>query len=114
MSCALLGMLCGPWAVADGVPSTPSLAHGEHIARLICSACHVVAADQEYPPLLITPTPAFREIANRPGTSVETLRRFITTTHWDEGKLPMAMPDPMLTEEQARDVARYILSLRSH
>ncbi|HUO19685.1 MAG TPA: c-type cytochrome [Steroidobacteraceae bacterium] len=111
--CAL-GALCGAWAAADEVPDRPSLAHGEHIARLICSACHVVAADQEYPPLLITPTPAFREIANRPGTTVETLRRFITTTHWDEGKLPMAMPDPMLTEAQARDVARYILSLRTH
>ena len=115
---ALLLMAGGALAIrpasAGGVAATPEAAHGEHIARLICSACHVVAVNQEYPPLLRQATPSFVDIANRPGVSVASLRHFITTTHWDESKLPMSMPNPMLTDAEARDVARYIVSLRSH
>lgn len=112
LAAALLCSLCTPRASAAGVPTTPDLARGEHIARLICSACHVVATDQEFPPLLKEATPAFAEIANRPGVSAESLQRFITTTHWDVDRLPMSMPNPMLTKSQAQAVSRYILSLR--
>lgn len=112
LAAGLLCTLCTPRASAAGVPTTPDLARGEHIARLICSACHMVATDQEFPPLLKEATPAFAEIANRPGVSAESLQRFITTTHWDVDKLPMSMPNPMLTKSQAQAVSRYILSLR--
>jgi mono/diheme cytochrome c family protein len=97
-------------ATAPG--GSPVVARGEHLARLICSACHVVAVDQEFPPLLRQPTPSFSEIANRPDTSAKSLQKFISTTHWDEKTLPMHMPNPMLTDEQLRAVTRYILSLR--
>ncbi len=109
---AALCALCTPRTSAAGAPTTPEVARGEHIARLICSACHVVATDQEYPPILKEAAPAFTEIANRPGVSSESLQRFITTTHWDVDKLPMSMPNPMLTRSEAQAVARYILSLR--
>lgn len=89
------------------------LARGEHVAQLVCAACHVVAKDQEYPPLLKSPAPSFFDIANRPGVSAASLQHFITNTHWDPDELPIAMPNPMLTPEQTRAVARYILSLRS-
>jgi len=89
-----------------------SVAQGEHIARTICAACHIVASDQDFPPLLRQPAPPFAEIANRPDTSEKTLRRFITSTHWDERTLPMTMPNPELTVDQTRAVSRYILSLR--
>jgi mono/diheme cytochrome c family protein len=95
-------------------PNDPSVARGEHLARIICSACHVVAKDQEFPPLLRQPAPPFDEIANRPGISEKTLRQFVMTTHWDEATLPMTMPNPQLTEEQTVAVIRYILSLRGH
>ncbi|HYK99893.1 MAG TPA: cytochrome c [Steroidobacteraceae bacterium] len=114
LTAALLCALCTPRVSAAGVPTTPGAARGEHIARLLCSACHAVAIDQEYPPLLRQTTPTFAEIANRPGMTAESLRRFITTTHWDVDRLPMSMPNPMLTREQADAVARYILSLRAH
>ena len=42
------------------------------------------------------------------------LQRFIAGTHWDEKRIPMTMPDMMLTSDQRRDVVRYILSLRRH
>ncbi|HXZ60067.1 MAG TPA: c-type cytochrome [Steroidobacteraceae bacterium] len=113
LAAVLLCALCTPRVSAGAVPTTPELARGEHIARLVCSACHVVATAQEYPPLLNKATPSFAEIANRPGVSAESLRRFITTTHWDVDKLPMSMPNPMLSPADVQAVSRYILSLRN-
>jgi hypothetical protein len=72
----------------------------------------VVAADQEFPPILKQPTPSFAEIANAPDVSAGTLRQFIGHTHWDEKTVPMTMPDTMLSETQKDQVIRYILSLR--
>ena len=108
----LLGALLGSSAQADAVTNHAELAHGEHIAQLICSSCHIVAKDQEFAPILEWTTPSFFDIANRPATSVESLEHFITQTHWDTDKLPMTMPNPQLTKQQTRAVARYILSLR--
>jgi len=107
----LLGAVLSSHAQAEDLAA--ERAHGEHIARLICSSCHIVAQDQEFPAILNWPTPSFFDIANRPGVSVESLQRFITQTHWDVDKLPMTMPNPQLTKEQTRAVAHYILSLRS-
>ena len=113
-------VLCGPWCasiaqdsyVAAKPPGNATLARGERIARMQCSACHVVASDQEIPPLLRTPTPSFNEIANRPATTAKSLQTFIATTHWDMKTMPVAMPKQMLLPEQVVDVTRYILSMR--
>jgi len=110
---ALCGMLM-PAIGAGAAPKGSTVADGEHIARLICSACHVVASDQEFPPILNKPAPSFKDIANRPGTTAESLQRFIASTHWDVDTIPMTMPNPMLDKEQITAVSRYILSLRSH
>jgi len=110
-STCLIG-LCG--LLAQSVQADSSAKTGEHIARLVCSACHVVASDQEFPPILVKPAPGFKDLANRPGTTAQTLQHFILNTHWDVGTIPMTMPNPMLTHEQAEAVSRYVLSLRSH
>lgn len=89
-------------------------ARGEQLARSQCSACHVVASDQEFPPLRKHPTPSFDEIANRPKTSEKSLQHFIATTHWDMKSVPMSMPAQLLTQEERVAVSRYILSLRKH
>jgi len=86
---------------------------GEKIAQQICSACHVVAKDQEFSPILDPPAPSFQEIANRPGTNAATIRRFVATTHWDTKTLPMRMPSPMLLDQQIDAVTKYLLSLRT-
>ncbi len=111
---AALYALSVPTAWAADFPGGSQLAFGEHVARIVCSACHVVAKDQEFPPILNHPAPDFAEIANRPGTSMETLQHFVLNTHWDVDKLPMSMPNPMLTKDEARAVSRYIMSLRKH
>jgi mono/diheme cytochrome c family protein len=90
----------------------PVAARGEQLARVQCSACHVVASDQALPPLRQLPTPSFDEIANRPKTSEKSLQRFIATTHWDMKSVPMTMPAQLLTKEETAAVSRYILSLR--
>ncbi len=85
---------------------------GRRIAGLVCAPCHVVARDQEFGPLLNQPTPSFEDIANRPGTTAQSLRRFLTDIHWNAREIPMKMPDPMLAEYQRAAVIAYILSLR--
>jgi mono/diheme cytochrome c family protein len=109
---AVLAALCSMPSQGADAARGPSAARGEQLARLICSACHVVAPDQQFPPLLREPAPPFEQIAKRPDTTEKTLRHFISTTHWDEKTLPMTMPNPELTEEQTIAVARYIISLR--
>ena len=89
------------------------IARGKHLAQLLCGACHLVAQDQEFPPYLKQATPSFFEIAARPQTNSSSLRRFLTSTHWDQKSIPMRMPNPLLTEEQTRTLSHYILCLRS-
>lgn len=108
---ALLGVL---WLqAATAAPAQPALVQrGQHIAELICGACHLVIRDQEFPPFLKARTPSFYEIAARPDINARALRHFISTTHWDEKTIPMTMPDQQLTPEELSAVVAYILSLR--
>ena len=105
--------LASGWARADSPRRDPGPARGEHVARLVCSACHVVADNQEFPPLLNPPAPSFKALAHRPATTPESVRHFVLTTHWDPPyDMPLRMPNPMLLSAEADDVARYLLSLR--
>jgi mono/diheme cytochrome c family protein len=84
---------------------------GRALSLKLCTPCHVVSSDQELPPILRPPAPSFRTIANRRGTSDESLRRFLAQTHAglrDVG----GMPNPQLTEDQVREAAAFIMSLR--
>jgi cytochrome c len=109
---AVLSILYGCGLAEAKNPSRATIARGEHLARLVCSACHVVAADQEIPPLLQPPAPSFSSIAARPGTTAKSIRHFVMTTHWDMKTLPMTMPDMMIVPEDASAVAAYIMSLK--
>lgn len=85
---------------------------GKQLARIACSACHIVESDSETPPPLHDPAPRFDEIANRPGTTEKSLQQFITTTHWDGESIPFTMPKPDLTKQQVVALSRYIMTLR--
>lgn len=114
--CALLAVLAASFSVAaTGRPHptrTAAVREGEHVALVVCAYCHVVPADLPAQPFLNQPTPSFQEIADDPKTTAKSLRRIITTAHWDVYTLPMTMPDPQLLDEQYDDVVAYILSLR--
>lgn len=108
----LIATSAAPLGIVDA--SQDEVAAGRQLALLVCSVCHVVAPDQKFEPRLDQHTPSFEEIANNPSTSAESLRQFITTTHWDEHTIPITMPNPMLVDEQIAQVTSYILSLRKH
>jgi mono/diheme cytochrome c family protein len=110
---AMLGWF-SPQSHAGEAAPDPVIARGEQLARSQCSACHLVANDQQLAPLRKQPAPSFYVIAQRPNSSEKSLRHFIATTHWDMKSVPMNMPDQSLTDEQQVAVARYILSLRKH
>ncbi|MGZ6039846.1 MAG: c-type cytochrome, partial [Phenylobacterium sp.] len=105
-----------PASLAQAAPKSPpvpaAVRAGHEIAVEICSTCHQVGDPQAFPPMLDQATPSFQEIANRPATTAASLRRYITTTHWDEKTIPMTMPSLMLMSDQADQVTRYIMSLR--
>lgn len=107
------------WMVVLGVIVTPSWAEetaddaqkGRRVAVLVCDPCHVIARDDTHRPTLEPPAPSFDLIAQRQDVSIESLQRFLTTTHRDAGNL-RSMPDPQLIDSYAKQVASYILSLR--
>lgn len=110
----IAGLIVGvPVAWSAGSQEDPVVARGQHLAEIICSVCHIVETNQEFAPLLQSPTPRFRDIANRPGTTEKSIIEFLKTTHWDEKTIPMTMPDPTLMTDQRTALARYILSLRT-
>lgn len=110
----LFAAALGPWTAGAHGTATPSpqVRRGEQIAQLQCAACHVVAVNQKYQPLLEDPAPSFKSIANRPQVSETALRHFVMTTHWDELTVPITMPNPGLTKPDIAAVIRYILSLK--
>ncbi|HXQ12282.1 MAG TPA: c-type cytochrome [Caulobacteraceae bacterium] len=92
--------------------STAAVREGEHVALVVCAYCHVVPANLPAQPILNQPTRSFQDVADDPKTTAKSLRRFITTAHWDVYTVPMTMPDPQLLDQQYDDVVAYILSLR--
>jgi hypothetical protein len=85
---------------------------GRVLAQRLCSTCHAVPTDAEFPPALLHPAPSFAAIANRPAMTQESLRNFLATRHGDISLVPPNMPDLMLTESQKTAAIAYILSLR--
>ena len=83
---------------------------GRAIARHTCAACHTVP-DQPFEPLKKPPAPSFRAIANKPGASAASLLAFLQTTH-KSSKTYKDMPELKITDDQARKVVSYIMSLR--
>ena len=94
------------------VQSSPAES-GHNLALFLCSTCHDVDPNQEFPPGLINPAPSFRSIANQSGSTRASLRKFLDTTHGDVAKLPLRMPDLKLTDAQKDAAVAYIMSLRN-
>jgi mono/diheme cytochrome c family protein len=112
----LLTTALAPWSMTTSAAASLSsqVRRGEEVAQLKCSACHVVAEKQKYPPLLEDPAPSFQSIADRPQASNASLQHFLATTHWDRQSVAITMPNPGLSRTDIAAVSRYILSLRRH
>ena len=108
IAAGLLGICC---ARADS-EGCKSLQQADDVVQQVCATCHIVARNQKIAPSLEEPAPSFFDIAARPGTTADSLHRFLETTHWDRTTFPMTMPRLRLSEEQIDAIACYILSLR--
>lgn len=97
---------------ADARQAASQVRAGRELAQTVCSACHQVESNQEFPPVLDPPAPSFQVIADRPNTTLASLKTFMANTKWDEHTLPMKMPNMMLEPGQQTQLARYIMSLR--
>jgi cytochrome c len=78
--------------------------NGLKIARALCATCHLIGE----PPNSATAAdiPSFPSIANRPNQSTERLTNWLIEPH-------APMPNPHLTRKEIRDLAAYILTLRT-
>ena len=77
---------------------------GLTVARKLCASCHLIGE----PANAATPAdvPSFPSIANRPNQSTERLTNWLVEPH-------TPMPNIHLTRKEIRDLAAYILSLRT-
>lgn len=83
----------------------PDRENGLLLAHKLCTSCHLTGgepADASAP----ADVPSFPSIADRPNQSAQTLANWLLVPH-------APMPDPHLTRKEIRDVAAYILSLRT-
>jgi mono/diheme cytochrome c family protein len=85
-------------------PTAPDVASGKAIASKLCVGCHVI--DQTSDGVIAADVPSFLSIANRPAQSVDNLSNWLRAPH-------APMPDPHLTRKEIRDLAGYIVSLRT-
>ena len=75
---------------------------GGRLAVRWCMACHIVEPNQTK---ATDNAPSFRDIAARPGTTAESIDRYLSTGH-------TLMPDFSLATQERNALVAYILSLR--
>jgi mono/diheme cytochrome c family protein len=90
-------------AAPEAEGQTLGTQRGHALAQQWCARCHAVSASQE--PRGETDAPPFRRIAADRRWTRSALVRMMTVPH-------LNMPPPVLTAEEAEEVAVYILSLR--
>lgn len=99
--------------VVSANPAGGSVRSGRRLAEQVCATCHAIGGDQTLDPILRPPAPTFVSIAWRPGMSVSQIKRLLSPPHWQGQDEVLRMPDLVLLEDQKRDIAAYILSLKS-
>ena len=109
--CFFVFWMAGSFAWGQAASTTTDASKGRHLAIMLCTDCHIVAPGQPYAPTLNSPAASFKSIAQRAGTTVKSLRGFLTTTHQGLDN-PKGMPDPMLADFQIKEISAYLLSLR--
>lgn len=96
--------LIGFAAAAAAEGRATSVQRGLALAQQHCAGCHAVAANAASPN---PEAPSFEGIANAPGVTAQTLRRFLRDSH----NYPAAM-NFTIKPAHIRDLANYTLTLR--
>jgi len=104
--------LAAPVVTAQTKRVEGDAAAGRTLALSACTGCHIVASDQPFNPEWTGPPrpPDFKTIANRPDVTATSLQHHLETLPTVPRRPGMANPD--LSDEQLRDVAAFILTLR--
>lgn len=82
----------------------PDIENGNNLARKLCTSCHLIGEPANAP--VPSDVPTFAGIANRQGQTLEHLATWLTRPH-------PPMPNLNLTRIEIRDLAGYIMSLRT-
>jgi hypothetical protein len=85
---------------------------GHDLAQRLCTSCHLIEPGAVDSPDHVG-GPAFQTVANQPKTTERSLRRHLRTTHTN-AMIPLAMPNPQLSEDELIKIISYIISLRPH
>ena len=108
-----VAVLIGASAAAQSRADENAIRAGHSIAVTTCISCHVVSPDQSLKPVLGPGIPSFAEIANRPGTTIESLTGAMKVARWhDPGMAPTLLPMSHISDRGRAQVAAYIMSLR--
>jgi hypothetical protein len=80
---AMAAVLCAFAALgmslhAEEPSAVDDIRTGRALSLRLCTVCHVVSSDQEMAPILRPPASNFHSIANKPGTTADSLRRFLS------------------------------------
>ncbi len=87
-------------------------AAGRTLALEVCAACHVVAKEQSFQPILQPPAPNFKALVRRPALSETFLRHFLSSPHGSMGEKG-GMPNPRLADYQIDEIVTYLMSLKA-
>jgi mono/diheme cytochrome c family protein len=111
---ATLCAACVSAASAQAASDERAIRAGRNVALTTCIACHVVSRDQAIKPVLGPGIPSFEEIANRPESTVDSLREAMKVARWhDPGLAATLLPMSRISDAEKTQVASYILSLRA-
>jgi mono/diheme cytochrome c family protein len=84
---------------------------GHELAQRLCTYCHLIEPGQVNPPGHVG-GPTFQSVADRPSMTANALRTHLRTTRSDS-VIPLAMPNPDLTDDEAHKITAYIMSLHA-
>lgn len=100
-SLLIFALLAAP---ASAREPSPGAQRGLAFAQTHCAACHGITANSSSPN---PEAPAWEDVANRPGTTRTTLRRFLRDSH----NYPEAMQFKV-EPRHIRDLADYLVTLK--
>jgi cytochrome c2 len=109
MSAVLAGVLLA--SAPTGAASNKIVSGmGHDLAAHLCTSCHLVEPGQADTADHVG-GPSFQSVANRPNVTEKSLRQHLRTTH-SNAMIPLAMPNPQLTEDELVKIIDYLISLR--
>jgi mono/diheme cytochrome c family protein len=98
-------------SASKAAPDELAIQMGHGLAERLCTNCHAIEPGKFNKPGHVG-GPSFQSVANRPDINADSLREHLRMTH-SNAMIPLAMPNPGLSEDELMKIVSYILSLRA-